>query len=274
MLAPDDPRWINRDDGLTIPEGIRMHRARYLGPRGRRPTEELYGLRGLRRALKRVQLFGRRLLVPDENVTWVATAIPAAIRIARRERIDIVVTTSPPPSVHLVGLAVKRLTGARWVADLRDPLVSHPHRRIEKRLVRAKELGPGAVAATVARNADGIVAVSGAIAEEMRARSPGSRVVTIASGADFDDFEGLDYRRGTRFRVTHAGSFVGKRDPRPFLRALERVEGVDARFLGDSRAADREWVEGRPSRSASTGSRSRPGADRFHSNGTPRRCSC
>ena len=48
-------------------------------------------------------------------------------------------TTSPPNSVHLVGAAVKRATGAKWVADLRDSLVAHPHRRAESLAVRAKE---------------------------------------------------------------------------------------------------------------------------------------
>jgi glycosyltransferase involved in cell wall biosynthesis len=89
------------------------------------------------------------------------------------------------------------------------------------------------------------VTVSDALADELRARRPEARVVTIPSGSDFDDFDGLVYRRGTEFRVTHAGSFFGQRDPRPFLRALERVEGVNARFVGDSRAADREWSRAR-----------------------------
>src|SRR6185312_4957531 len=56
--------------------------------------------------------------------------------------------------------------------------------------------------------------------------------VTIPNGSDFDDFEGLAYTPGERLRITHAGSFFGKRDPRPFLQALH-----------DSRIADREWAE-------------------------------
>ena len=83
----------------------------------------------------------RRLLVPDENVSWNLTAIPAAIRIARKEKIDVVLTTSPPNSVHLVGAAVKRATGAKWVADLRDSLVAHPHRRAESLAVRGEGEG-------------------------------------------------------------------------------------------------------------------------------------
>ena len=88
-----------------------MHRARYVGPSGRRPAEELHGAGALERAAKMALLTYRRVLVPDENVTWNATAIPAAIRIVRAEGIDVVVTTSPPNSVHLVGAAVKRVDG-------------------------------------------------------------------------------------------------------------------------------------------------------------------
>jgi len=58
-----------------------------------------------------------------------------------------VLTTSPPSSVHFVGAAVKRATGARWVADLRDSLVAHPHRRAERMLVRIKEQGEHGIAA-------------------------------------------------------------------------------------------------------------------------------
>jgi glycosyltransferase involved in cell wall biosynthesis len=243
VLAPDDPKWIHRDEELAPPTLAWVHRARYLGPKGRKPAEELHGTRGLERIGRQARLAGRRLLVPDENVSWNLTAIPAAIRIAREEGIDVVLTTSPPSSVHLIGAAVKRATGIPWVADLRDSLVAHPHRRAESLAVRAKEQGEHAVARLVARFADAIVCVSEAIADELREREPRGRVVHISNGSDFDDFAGLEYVRGERFRITHAGSFFGKRDPRPFLTALQPVDEVVARFLGDFRSADREWAE-------------------------------
>lgn len=244
VLAPDDPKWVHRDDDLPPPTLAWVHRARYLGPRGRKPAEELHGTAGIERYARQASLLGRRLLVPDEAVGFNLTAIPAAIRIVRQEQIDVVVTTSPPGSVHLIGAAVKRATGVRWVADLRDPLVGHPHRDMSRLLVRAKEQGQHGVAAVVARGADAIVTVSDAITEEMRARAPRGSVVTIANGADFDDFAGLTYVPGERLRITHAGSFFGQRSPRPFLTALARVDGVTARFVGDFRAADRDWAAG------------------------------
>jgi glycosyltransferase involved in cell wall biosynthesis len=245
VLAPDDPKWIHRDDELAPPTQAWVHRARYFGPRGRKPAEELHGRTGLDRLARQAQLVSRRLLVPDENVSWNLTAIPAAIRIVRQEGIDVVLTTSPPSSVHLIGAAVKRATGVRWVADLRDSLVAHPHRRSESLVVRAKEQGEHAVARLVARGADAIVTVSDAITEEARGFSPRGTVITIANGSDFDDFAGLEYHRGDRFRITHTGSFFGKRDPRPFLTALADSQlDVVARFVGDFRSADREWAEG------------------------------
>jgi glycosyltransferase involved in cell wall biosynthesis len=245
VLAPDDPKWIHRDHELQAPMLAWVHRARYLGPRGRKPAEELHGTAGLERLGRQVQLAGRRLLVPDENVSWNITAIPAAIRIVMREGIDVVLTTSPPSSVHLIGAAVQAATRIPWVADLRDSIVAHPHRDAERLLVRAKEQGEHAVAKLVASRADAIVAVSDAIAEEMRSRSPKGDVHTIANGSDFDDFAGLEHRQSQRFRITHTGSFFGKRDPRPFLTALQQsgLDDVTVRFLGDFRSTDREWAD-------------------------------
>ena len=245
VLAPDDPKWIHRDEELAVPTQAWVHRARYVGPKGRSLAEELHGKAGVERALVQARSLGRRLLVPDENVSWNLTAIPAAIRLVRDEGIDVVITTSPPRSVHLIGAAAKRATGVRWVADLRDSLVAHPHRRSDTALARAKERTADAVARVVARSADAVVTVSEAIAAEMEGLAPRGPVRTIANGSDFDDFAGLEYRRGERFRITHTGSFVGKRDPRPFLTAL-RDSGVDAvaRFVGDFRSSDREWAEG------------------------------
>ena len=129
-------------------------------------------------------------------------------------------TTSPPGSVHLVGAAVQRATGARWVADLRDPLVANQHRRADTAATRARQATNERLARLVARRADAISCVSEAIARgDARARAARARA---------HDRERLRLRRlrrarvhaRPRFRITHAGSFFGKRDPRPFLQAL------------------------------------------------------
>ena len=88
------------------------------------------------------------------------------------------------------------------------------------------------MAQLVASRADAITCVSEAISEETRALGPRAEVVTIPNGCDFDDVAGLERTPSDRFRLTHTGSFFGRRDPRPFLRALSDSKlDVVARFL-------------------------------------------
>jgi glycosyltransferase involved in cell wall biosynthesis len=35
--------------------------------------------------------------------------------------IDVLITTGPPHSLHLIGLALQEKVGVKWVADFRDP---------------------------------------------------------------------------------------------------------------------------------------------------------
>ena len=39
VLAPDDPRWLHRDEGLKMPSQAWVHRARYVGVSGGKPAE-------------------------------------------------------------------------------------------------------------------------------------------------------------------------------------------------------------------------------------------
>jgi glycosyltransferase involved in cell wall biosynthesis len=245
VLAPDNSKWIYTDEELPPPTQAWVHRARYVGPRGRKPSEELHGKEGLERALTQARLLPRRLIIPDEAATWNLTAIPAALRLARGSLTAVVNTTTPPGSVHLVGAAVKRVLGVRWIADLRDSLLAHQDRRADTFPVRLKSRTVRVVAHSVARRADAIVTAFDSIGEEMRGLSPVGRVMTIANGSDFDDFEGMSYTPSERFRITHTGAFFGQRDPKPFLRALAEsgLDDVVARFVGGLRAADREYAE-------------------------------
>lgn len=236
VLVPDDSKWIERDESLVVPPGVRVVRTANPSPASRLLGADLYGERGLSRVAVHARSLPRRALVPDPSVLWASTAVPAAVRLVSDARIDLVLTTSPPPSVHLVGAAAKRLTGVHWVADVRDSIVFNAHRRFDVR-------GERIVARLVARYADAAVAASEGIAAEIRGLGAAGGATVIESGCDFDEFEGLPYRRTDRLRITHTGSFLGRRDPRPFLDALSASDGdVVARFAGGFRQRDRDYA--------------------------------
>ena len=88
---------------------------------------------GLERYTRQVTLFGRRLLLPDENVTYNLTAIPAAVRIVREEGIDVV--------HHHLAAAVHPLRRRRRQARDRRALDRRPARLASSRTPTATRSG-------------------------------------------------------------------------------------------------------------------------------------
>ena len=256
VLAPDDPKWSAVDPGLAadIPATTTVHRARYRGPsHARTPAARLADAHGVGALGVRAALLGRSLLLPDPEIAWLPDALRAGLRAVRERDIDVVLSTSPPNSMHVIGAAIARRAGVPHVADFRDSWLANPHRRYERRSVRAKRAVEGRIAHAALRRVAAVSAVTPSIAEEAAELAPpGTPVSVVANGCDFEEFDGLVYARGERMRIVHAGSFFGQRTPRPFLSALAAVlherpalrGRVQAVFLGELRPADREWALG------------------------------
>ena len=67
-----------------------------------------------------------RLIVPDATVlSWGPAAAKTAMSILRHDRPDVVFTSSPPESVHVLGLLLSGF-GVPWVADFRDGWTFEP----------------------------------------------------------------------------------------------------------------------------------------------------
>jgi len=122
------PLVLCRSEGfIAAPEALAQNvhpdvRVEYLGPRGKSqdPADSQYG-RGskpLRNALLGALEF---VSVPDTAVWKWRSFGDQAIAIARQWKPEVVLSTSPPHSIHVVGRRVAEATGAAWVADFRDP---------------------------------------------------------------------------------------------------------------------------------------------------------
>jgi glycosyltransferase involved in cell wall biosynthesis len=164
-----------------------------------------------------------RVIVPDATVlSWAPAAAAAAARITRRDRPDAVFTSSPPESVHLLGLSL-RARGVPWVADIRDGWTFEPPtlRPYLTGLDRGLER-------LVVTRADAVTAVTAHLADNLRARYGNRRIVHLTNGFDptwvarsSDERTALD---PARFSLVHTGTLSSNgKDPRPFLRAFERL---------------------------------------------------
>ncbi len=94
------------------------------------------------------------------------------------------ITTSPPQSGHLVGLALRRL-GVPWIADLRDGWTYDPPRGAWP--TRAQAAADAALERAVLARADRLVAVTRPIADDLAERL-GRAVAVVTNGFDPDEF--------------------------------------------------------------------------------------
>lgn len=67
------------------------------------------------------------LTLPDEWITWYPYAVREGKKVLRKEKIDIVFSTCPPFTPHLIAGRLASIAGIPWVADYRDPVVPGRH---------------------------------------------------------------------------------------------------------------------------------------------------
>lgn len=61
------------------------------------------------------------LFIPDAKIGWIPYAVKAGKHIIKKENPDMIFSSSPPPTVHLIAKSLARWSKIRWVADFRDP---------------------------------------------------------------------------------------------------------------------------------------------------------
>jgi Glycosyltransferase Family 4 len=109
----------------------------------------------------------RAVLPYNEELPWVPHALAAAEHLISREHISGIISTSPPVATHLAAMFIKRRHGLRWLADFRDPILGNPGRA--RPWARPYD---ALLQRWIFQNADAVVAVTDAVADEWRRKYP------------------------------------------------------------------------------------------------------
>lgn len=192
-----------------------------------------------------MSLASQAIFIPDNKIGWKKFALAKASEIIEKNGdIEVIFSTAPPFTSHLVALELRKKYRVPIVVDFRDPWVENPlhfyltplHRRWHQRLEERVLLG-----------ADRIVAVNRVLKEQFlrayRGKLTHRDIAIITHGYDAQDFEGLPKTRVNtgKFRLLYSGTFhTSERSPKPFFLALKKAieqnpelgEKVEARFVG------------------------------------------
>lgn len=158
---------------------------------------------------------------PDHMIMWVPFAVIKGYLVMRKEKIKTVYTTSPPHSEQLIGWLLKKITGCKWIADLRDPVfdnvASVSWGVIEKRVHMWLER-------IIIKNADCVVCNTRKAKEAMEVRYPGKRTVVIHNSFDEHDFKDLIEKKYSKFTIAHIGSIYHFRKVDSFFEAIKKLD--------------------------------------------------
>ncbi len=274
VFTPDNPSFSIRDESLIkdVPAEAEVIRfpiwepyesffkmsSAFSGRQSAKPADLV--LTKNKSLFQKISTFVRgNFFIPDPRVFWVRPSVNFLNDFLREKGINIIITTGPPHSLHLIGYNLKRKNPSlQWLADFRDPwsewglLDSLKVGSIARRIHRKLE-------AKVLKRADKIITITPFYVRSFEALSK-RKVALLTNGYDEDDFKSLVIRPTEKFTIRHVGIVNEKCDPKPFMIAMLQLLNEDSffksklhiDFVGEVHSHFKDFVEAIPVLSAVT----------------------
>ena len=260
VLTKETSRYHGIDETLcrALPSELTIHRVSewHLDGDRREGTESGRSEASIFREMLLARIcHGICRLFPTLDYPWLFPALWQGLRLLKRQRIDVILTSYPTQDALLVGLLLKSLTGRMWVADFRDLGVSLPWTRFLRAGSSSLRLAVDQlVERSVMHMADAIVVVG----ERMRrdlidyyGRRIADKVHVVYNGYDHNtlhvmEVDSKEYHRcfaDKGFSIIHVGSWHLHRTPECFLQALSQLlkerkdlrDKIRVEFIGEVR---------------------------------------
>lgn len=183
--------------------------------------------------------YAEMMALPDRWISWWCAGVLSGLRLVRQHKPQVLWSTFPIPTAHLIGLTLQRLTGLPWIADFRDPMLQ-PSYPVSK---RQRSVYGWLERQTLMRCRYAVFTTRSALAD-YRKRFPEidpSKLRLIENGYDEDEFGALIGNARPQpipnqpVTLLHSGVlYRNGRDPEPFLAALAALKAagrIDAASL-------------------------------------------
>lgn len=232
VYIPENPNYPIIDESLSneIPKNLTILKqpikepykfARFLSKKGaNRISKGIIHRPKSQSLIEKFLLFIRgNFFIPDARVKWVKPSVDFLSKYVTENKIEAVITTGPPHSLHLIGMQLKRELGVKWLADFRDPWTTigyHKHLRLSSASAgkhKQYEL-------EVLQNADEIITTSFTTSKEFQ-NIVNKDIKTITNGFDDQNLESL--KVDTKFSFSHIGSLLSERNPDVLWRVLQEL---------------------------------------------------
>ncbi|GGX31005.1 glycosyltransferase family 4 protein [Aquimarina muelleri] len=239
VYVPENPTYPLEDSSLVaeIPKGIEILKQPIFEPyrfaeifskkESKTISKGIIAGKEKQSFIQRFLLYIRgNFFIPDARKFWVKPSVEYLKDFIIENKIETIITTGPPHSVHLIGKELKNQTGVKWLADFRDPWTTigyHDKLKLTKRsLQKHKRLEK-----EVLKEADHIVVTSFTTQKEFQSLTDTS-VSVVTNGFDKESIP--ETVLDTKFTVSHIGSLLQGRDPKLFWKVLYELTQENKTF--------------------------------------------
>ena len=240
IYTPENPELTSVDKTLAddippeaeilktrITEPYRIYRS--LTGKSREKQGEVNPISGGKKSLfQKLSLFIRgNFFIPDPRCFWVRPSVKYLLRYLKDHPVDIIVSTGPPHSMHLIAMKVAQATKLPWIADFRDPwtrMFYFKHLHLTS-WARRRHI---ALERQVLDSASAIVTVTKPLQQEFQSMTS-TPVHCITNGYDESDFRQIIEPDGF-FNITHTGLFAADGNPETLWKVLEDKCRTDSEF--------------------------------------------
>lgn len=181
-------------------------------------------------AMEKLMLYVRgNFFIPDARVGWVNPSVKFLSEYISKNPVDVLITTGPPQSLHLIGMQLKKELGIKWIADFRDPWTTiHYHKSL--RLNKASERKHKELEAAVLNSADTVVVTSPTTKTEFEVIT--NKPITVITNG-FDTTKEIAVTADAKFSISHIGSLLSERNPEVLWKTLRKISEENPSFKND-----------------------------------------
>lgn len=239
VYTVENPEYVFNDKSLLndIPENLEVIK---------QPIWEPYKIANLFSSTKKTEsagflskqksLFGRlknyiraNYFIPDARVFWIKPSVNYLNNYIKNNKVDILISTGPPHSMHLIANQLKKDTGIKWIADFRDPWTDIDYFHYLPLTNRSKKKHLN-LEQEVLSNADKVIVVGQSMKNAYHHLSINIHVIT--NGYDTESIQG-SYTLDSKFSITHVGLMNADRNHKFLWNVLSEIADDNKEFKND-----------------------------------------
>jgi hypothetical protein len=165
--------------------------------------------------------------IPDARKFWIKPSIKYLSKYIEDNDIDCIISSGPPHTMHMIGLALKKKFNIPWIADFRDPWTNIDFYD-QLKLSKWADKKHHRLEAEVLKTADLTISVGPTLAKELSDLGA-KRSELITNGFDPVDGDEEQISLDEKFSIAHIGAMNKSRNAEILWKALsELVKENDA----------------------------------------------